>query len=194
MVTVVGVDAKLVDDLKGVLAPVGDVDQRVIERGAVVAGKAVPVAERMSGGEDVVGDDLTEQALEFAIRQVDVIKRFELLTEVLFECSSVANVRSVLVLQATKFLDEMVFKFTHSITMDWMLPGVAPTGRKVEVALVAIVQFRDGKLAYEHIYWDQASVLVQIGLLNPDGLPVVGAAAARKALTPTLPSNTLMAR
>ncbi len=93
-----------------------------------------------------------------------------------------------------RLVDEMVFKFTHSITMDWMLPGVAPTGRKVEVALVAIVHFRDGKLAYEHIYWDQASVLVQIGLLNPDGLPVTGVAAARKALTPTLPSNTLMGR
>jgi carboxymethylenebutenolidase len=91
-----------------------------------------------------------------------------------------------------RLVDEMVFKFTHTITMDWMLPGVAPTGRKVEVALVAIVHFRDGKLAYEHIYWDQASVLVQIGLLNPAGLPVAGVEAARKALQPTLPSNTLM--
>jgi carboxymethylenebutenolidase len=93
-----------------------------------------------------------------------------------------------------RLVDEMVFKFTHTITMDWMLPGVAPTGRKVEVALVAIVHFCDGKLAYEHIYWDQASVLVQIGLLNPDGLPVTGVDAARKALQPTLPSNTLMSR
>ncbi len=50
-----------------------------------------------------------------------------------------------------RLVDEMVFKFTHTITMDWMLPGVAPTGRQVEVALVAIVHFRDGKLAYEHI-------------------------------------------
>lgn len=95
---------------------------------------------------------------------------------------------------ADRLVDEMVFKFTHTIPMDWMLPGIAPTGRRVEVALVAIVHFRDGKLAYEHIYWDQASVLVQIGLLNPDGLPVAGVEAARKALQPTLPSNTLMAR
>jgi carboxymethylenebutenolidase len=64
--------------------------------------------------------------------------------------------------------------------MPWMLPGVAPTNRHVEVALVAIVKFRDGKLAHEHIYWDQASVLKQIGLLNDAALPVFGAESARK--------------
>jgi carboxymethylenebutenolidase len=73
-----------------------------------------------------------------------------------------------------------------------MLPGVPPTGRKVEVPVVAVVQFRDGKLAHEHIYWDQASVLVQIGLLNPDKLPVAGLAEARKMVDKTLPSNALM--
>ena len=52
-----------------------------------------------------------------------------------------------------------------------MLPGVPPTNRHVEVALVAIVRFRDGKLAHEHIYWDQASVLVQVGLLDPNVVP-----------------------
>lgn len=93
-----------------------------------------------------------------------------------------------------RLVDEMIFKFTHTISMDWMLPGIPPTGRRVEVALVAIVQFRDGKLAHEHLYWDQASVLVQLGLLNPDGLPVIGMEAARKALQPSLPSNTLIAR
>ncbi len=91
-----------------------------------------------------------------------------------------------------RLVDEMIFKFTHTIAMDWMLPGVPPTGRRVEVPLVAIVQFRDGKLAHEHIYWDQASVLVQIGLLSPQGLPVVGVEAARKAVDPALPSNQLM--
>ena len=91
-----------------------------------------------------------------------------------------------------QLVDEMVFKFTHTIRMDWMLPGVAPTGRRVEVPLVAIVKFRDGKLAHEHIYWDQASVLVQIGLLNPGTLPVAGIESARKALDPSLPSNVLM--
>jgi carboxymethylenebutenolidase len=93
-----------------------------------------------------------------------------------------------------QLVDEMIFKFTHSIRMDWMLPGVAPTGKRVEVPLVAIVRFRKGKLAHEHIYWDQASVLVQIGLLDPSRLPVVGVESARKALNPKLPANELMRR
>jgi len=93
-----------------------------------------------------------------------------------------------------QLVDEMVFKFTHSIRMDWMLPGVAPTGKRVEVPLVAIVRFREGKLAHEHIYWDQASVLVQLGLLGAGLLPVVGVESARKALDPSLPANQLMKR
>src|SRR6266852_4059749 len=79
-----------------------------------------------------------------------------------------------------QIVDEMVFKFTHTVRMDWMLPGIAPTGKRVEVPLVAIVQFREGKLAHEHIYWDQASVLKQIGLLTDPALPVFGAETARK--------------
>ena len=55
-----------------------------------------------------------------------------------------------------RIVDEMVFEFTHTSKMDWMLPGVEPTGKHVKVALVVIVHFRDGKLAHEHIYWDQA--------------------------------------
>src|SRR5690349_20151822 len=62
--------------------------------------------------------------------------------------------------------DEMIFSFTHNREMPWMLTGIAPTNRYVEVALVAIVRFREGRLAHEHIYWDQASVLKQIGLLT----------------------------
>ena len=93
-----------------------------------------------------------------------------------------------------QLVDEMVFKFTHSIRMDWMLPGIAPTGKRVEVPLVAIVRFREGKLAHEHIYWDQASVLVQIGLLDPSKLPVAGVESARKVLDPSLPANALMKR
>jgi carboxymethylenebutenolidase len=93
-----------------------------------------------------------------------------------------------------QLVDEMIFKFTHTIRMDWMLPGVAPTGKRVEVPLVAIVQFRDGKLSHEHIYWDQASVLVQLGLLDAAKLPVAGVESARKALDAKLPSNALMNR
>ena len=81
-----------------------------------------------------------------------------------------------------RLVDEMIFRFTHTIAMDWMLPGVPPTGRRVEVPLVVVVHFRDSKLAHEHIYWDQASVLVQLGLLDPAGLPVAGVETARKVL------------
>jgi len=79
-----------------------------------------------------------------------------------------------------QLVDEMIFSFTHTKEMPWMLPGIAPTNRPVQVALVAIVRFRDGKLAHEHIYWDQASVLKQIGLLTDPGLPVFGAESADK--------------
>ena len=93
-----------------------------------------------------------------------------------------------------QIVDEMIFKFTHTIPMDWILPGIPPTGKRVEVPLVAIVRFREGKLAHEHIYWDQASVLVQIGLLDPAKLPVAGVESARKVLDPSLPANELMKR
>jgi len=83
-----------------------------------------------------------------------------------------------------QLVDEMIFSFTHTQEMPWMLPGIAPTHRKVEVPLVAIVKFRDGKLAHEHIYWDQASVLKQIGLLTDPKLPVCGAETARKVVDP----------
>jgi carboxymethylenebutenolidase len=91
-------------------------------------------------------------------------------------------------------VDEMVLKFTHSIEIDWMVPGIAPTGRRVEVPLVAIVRFRDGRVAHEHIYWDQATVLVQLGLIDPAALPVAGGESAAKALDPSLPANALIRR
>lgn len=93
-----------------------------------------------------------------------------------------------------RIVDEMVFEFTHTSKMDWMLPGVEPTGKHVRVALVVIVNFRDGKLAHEHIYWDQASVLAQLGLIDSEKLPVVGVESAEKVLNPKLPSNALMFR
>jgi carboxymethylenebutenolidase len=91
-----------------------------------------------------------------------------------------------------RLVDEMIFRFTHTIEMDWMLPGVAPTGKRVAVPLVVIVHFRGGKLAHEHIYWDQASVLVQLGLLDPSVLPVAGVETAHKVTDPTRPSNELI--
>ena len=93
---------------------------------------------------------------------------------------------------ADRIVDEFIVRFTHTTQVDWMLPRVAPTGRKVEVPMVAIVQFQGDKLVHEHIYWDQASVLVQIGLLDMVGLPVSGAQQAHKVRDKTLPSNQLM--
>jgi len=82
----------------------------------------------------------------------------------------------------TQLVDEMIFSFTHTQEMPFMLPGIPPTNRRVEIPLVAIVHFRDGKLAHEHIYWDQASVLKQIGLLTDPSLPVFGAETAHKVI------------
>lgn len=93
---------------------------------------------------------------------------------------------------ADRVVDEMLFCFTHDMEIDWMLPGIPPTGRYVEIPLVAIVCFRGDKLYHEHIYWDQASVLVQIGKLDPGALPVAGAETARKLIDEALPSNSLM--
>lgn len=81
-----------------------------------------------------------------------------------------------------RLVDEMIFMFTHTQEMPWMLPAVAPTYHRVEIPLVAIVVFRDGKLAHEHIYWDQASVLKQIGLLTDESLPVFGVETAHRLI------------
>jgi carboxymethylenebutenolidase len=86
-----------------------------------------------------------------------------------------------------RLVDELIISFTHTTKIDWMLPGVEPTGKRVEVAFVVIVGIEGDKVSYEHIHWDQANVLVQIGLLDPKGLPVTGAGAAAKLRNPTLP-------
>lgn len=86
-----------------------------------------------------------------------------------------------------QLVEELVIGFTHTTAMDWLLPGVAPTGKPVEMAIAVIVGFKDGKISHEHIYWDQAGVLAQVGLLDPAGLPVTGAQSARKVLDPKLP-------
>ncbi len=95
---------------------------------------------------------------------------------------------------ASQIVDEFVMCFTHTSEIDWMLPNVAPTGKYVEIPMLGVIKFRGDKLCHEHIYWDQASVLVQIGLLDPTGLPVAGAETAKKLLDEQLPSNTLMGR
>jgi carboxymethylenebutenolidase len=75
-------------------------------------------------------------------------------------------------------VDELMMTFTHNRRLDIMLPGIPPTGRQIAVAVVVVVGFEDGRVSHEHIYWDQATVLVQAGLLDPGGLPVVGSEQA----------------
>lgn len=91
-----------------------------------------------------------------------------------------------------RVVDEFISVFTHDREIDWFLPGIAPTGKRIEVACVSIVCFRGRKLYHEHIYWDQASVFVQLGLLDPAKLPVAGRESAMKVMDKTRPSNELM--
>ncbi len=93
-----------------------------------------------------------------------------------------------------RIVDELLLRFTHTVQMDWILPGIPPTGKRAEVPLIVCIQFREGKMAGEHIYWDQASVLAQLGLLDTAYLPVVGIEQARKVLDPTVPLNRLIER
>jgi carboxymethylenebutenolidase len=94
-----------------------------------------------------------------------------------------------------RVVDELVVTFTHDREMRVFLPGVAPTGRKVVLAHVVVMGFDDaGSVAYEHIYWDQASLLVQVGLLDPTLLPVAGAEQAKRLLDPNQPANEMIER
>jgi carboxymethylenebutenolidase len=95
---------------------------------------------------------------------------------------------------ADRVVDELLFCCTHDTEIDFLLPGVPPTGKPLEIPTIAVVTFRGDKIAHEHIYWDQATALVQIGLLEPKGLPVAGVETARKLVDEARPSNALMAR
>jgi carboxymethylenebutenolidase len=90
-------------------------------------------------------------------------------------------------------VDELVLSFTHDIEMPQLLPGIPPTGWHVRLAFCVVVGFAEGKVAHEHIYWDQASLLAQIGLLDPAKLPVTGAEQAENVLDPRAhPLNELI--
>ena len=91
----------------------------------------------------------------------------------------------------SQLVEELFVTFTHTTPIDWLLPGVAPTGKPVAMAVAVIVGFKDGKISHEHIYWDQAGVLVQVGLLDPKGLPVSGGESAQKVLDPSRPARKM---
>ncbi|KAL4889419.1 hypothetical protein BDV59DRAFT_210344 [Aspergillus ambiguus] len=91
---------------------------------------------------------------------------------------------------ADRVVDEIYVYFKHTQDMPWILPHVPPTDKEVRIVIINIVCLRGGQLYSEHVYWDQASVLVQVGLLHPkdvgDGklgnVPIVGSEAARAVL------------
>lgn len=104
-----------------------------------------------------------------------------------------------------RVIDEFVISFKHTQEMPWILPGVPATNKVVTVALVSIVTIRGGKLEHEHVYWDQASVLAQIGAISADNvpqdlkskgckkLPILGAESSAKVLdVDKVPSNDLI--
>ncbi|KAK5659167.1 hypothetical protein OQA88_1257 [Cercophora sp. LCS_1] len=94
-----------------------------------------------------------------------------------------------------RVVDEMFLSFKHTQEIPWMLPGVPATNKRVEIIIVSIVTLKAGKLCHERMYWDQASVLAQVGLLDPglvpdkarergvERLPVVGRKAARRVFS-----------
>lgn len=93
-----------------------------------------------------------------------------------------------------RVVDEIVLRFTHDIQMDWVLPGVPATGKKLEFPMVVIVYMDGDKIAAEHLYWDNASILKQAGLLHDPKLPVLGSEVAQHMLNPTGPLNELIHR
>jgi carboxymethylenebutenolidase len=80
-----------------------------------------------------------------------------------------------------RIVEEMVMRFTHTIDMDWILPGVRPTGRRAEFIMAGIIQLQDGKVAHEHLYWDQATLLSQMGVLDHP-LAAAGVGSAEQLL------------
>jgi carboxymethylenebutenolidase len=90
-----------------------------------------------------------------------------------------------------RVIDEFILRLTHTVQMDWFAPGIAPTGRRLVVPHVGIVAFEGGKISSEHIYWDQATVLLQLGILEGE-LPVLGTGQADRLLDPNAPANTLI--
>ena len=93
-----------------------------------------------------------------------------------------------------RVVDEMLVRCTHSRSMPYWLPGIAPTDRLIEIPVVAIVGFEGDKIIYEHIYWDQASLLAQVGALDPSTAPLLDGAEARVLTDPAYPLNELIER
>ncbi|MCZ6637582.1 MAG: nuclear transport factor 2 family protein [Alphaproteobacteria bacterium] len=91
-----------------------------------------------------------------------------------------------------RLIDEFILRFTHTVLMPWFAPGIEPTGRRLEVPHVGVIAFEDGKIASEHIYWDHASVLIQLGVLDAERLPALGSEQTQRLLDPNADANRLI--
>jgi carboxymethylenebutenolidase len=89
-------------------------------------------------------------------------------------------------------VDELIIRFTHTREMPFWLPGIAPTGRGVEIPLVVVMGFDEGQVVSEHIYWDQASLLAQVGMLDATNLPIAGSGQAHALVDPEVALNELI--
>ena len=90
-----------------------------------------------------------------------------------------------------RVIDEFILRMTHTVRMDWFAPGIEATGRELVVPHMGVIQFEGGRIASEHIYWDQATVLVQLGVLDPAKAPILGSSQADRLLDPSAPANPL---
>lgn len=93
-----------------------------------------------------------------------------------------------------RVIDEFILRATHTVRMDWLAPGIEATGHRLELPHVGVIAFEGGKIASEHIYWDQASVLIQLGVLDPARYPALGAEQTARMLSPEAEPNRLIER
>ncbi|HEY5703206.1 MAG TPA: nuclear transport factor 2 family protein [Gammaproteobacteria bacterium] len=91
----------------------------------------------------------------------------------------------------SRLIDEFILRLTHTVRMEWFAPGIEATGRRLIVPHVGIISFENGKISSEHIYWDQATVLMQMGLLDKN-LPVIGDTQGDRLLDVNAPVNQLL--
>jgi carboxymethylenebutenolidase len=93
-----------------------------------------------------------------------------------------------------RVVDELVLKFTHTVQMDWVLPGIPPTGKRIEFAMAVVVYTEGDRISAENLYWDNATILKQAGLITDPKLPILGAEHAQNMLSHTAPLNELIRR
>ncbi|KAG6809762.1 hypothetical protein H0H92_014821 [Tricholoma furcatifolium] len=88
-----------------------------------------------------------------------------------------------------RVVDEFIYSFTHDRMADWLLPGVPPSGKKLIIPMIAVVNIRGDRLYNEHIWWDQATVLKQAGIL-PEYLPYPTLEGIKKLRLPVAGTET----